>query len=169
MNKQLMKVTNLLLIFAVLMLSACGFQLRGSSSTGTLTINNVYIQQTAASGIVQSMRSVLEGQSVSLASSAKDADIIIRLDNEAFDRRVLSVDANTGKVREFELGYKVQLQVERGGEQLLAPVTVNQRRDYVFDENAVLGKYQEESVLNKEMLDAAARQVIRRVEAVSRN
>ena len=84
---------------------------------------------------------------------------MLQLSDERFSRRVLSVDSNTGKEREFELAYQVAFQVTgAGGEELVPKQTVSLVRDYVFDADAVLGKSREQSVLQAEMRrDAAAR------------
>jgi LPS-assembly lipoprotein len=94
----------------------------------------------------------------------------VRLGNERFDRRVLSVDPRTGKVREFELGYAVDLNVtHRDGRSLIGPDTVTLLRDYVFDETAAISEFEEENLLREEMRKDAAEAILRRLQSVKLN
>jgi len=99
-----------------------------------------------------------------LADSRDGADASIDVTSEVFDRRVLSVDPNTGKEREFELAYTVAFNVVRGdGAPVLSGQSINLLRDYVFDADAVIGKSREEGVLIVEMRRDAAQQLLRRL------
>ena len=41
--------------------------------------------------------------------------------------------------------------------------------DFTFDENAVLGKFSEEAVLQEDLIRSAANQILRRLQALLRN
>jgi LPS-assembly lipoprotein len=55
--------------------------------------------------------------------------------------------------------------VDNAGKQLLAPYRLRQVRDYLFDENDVLGKSTEEAQLRKEMQADLIQQLLRRLQA----
>lgn len=101
---------------------------------------------------------LLEGGGVTITSNRPDAILII--EREHTDRRVLSVDSDTGKERERELSYTVVFRVVAAdGKELFPRKTVNFLRDYVFDERAVYGSNWEKDVLYKEMRRTAANRI----------
>lgn len=109
---------------------------------------------------------MLEGGGVTVAPDGAEADARITVTGERFDKRVLSVDAATGKEREFELAYTVSFSVSRrDGEAVIRDGSVNLLRDYVFDPEAIIGTSREEDLLREEMRRDAAQQLMRRVEA----
>ncbi|MGD8514715.1 MAG: hypothetical protein PVF52_03805, partial [Granulosicoccaceae bacterium] len=62
--------------------------------------------------------------------------------------------------------YSVEMRVvDNAGKQLLAPYRLRQVRDYLFDENDVLGKSTEEAQLRKEMQADLIQQLLRRLQA----
>ncbi len=161
-----MKLHYILLIALSLCLNACGFHLRGSS-VESLGASSIFIEPGNAAEITAQLRARLLLDDITLATSPGQADLVISLNGEQFDRRVLSVDANTGKVREFELGYQVTLSASRQGKEILAAEKIELLRDFTFDETAVLGTFQEEAVLRQEIAEDAADSALRRIQAVS--
>ena len=151
----------LTLIAASLLLEGCGFQLRGALE---LPQDIRSVQVTAPLPLKNDILAILESGGVDTA--AADADARITVDSERFSRRVLSVDPNTGKEREFELAYTISFGVaRRDGTQVIENGIVNLLRDYIFDPEAVIGSSSEEGLLRDEMRRDAARQMLRRVEA----
>ncbi|MDX1512512.1 MAG: LPS assembly lipoprotein LptE [Gammaproteobacteria bacterium] len=152
-----------LLALAAGQLGGCGFQLRGDA-TLPAEIRSVHVN--APAGLKEELQIYLEGAGVDLASSRSGADASINVTREFFDRRVLSVDPNTGKEREFELAYTVDFNVVRGnGAPLMDAQSINLLRDYVFDPASIIGKSREEHVLQDEMRRDAAQQLLRRMQA----
>jgi LPS-assembly lipoprotein len=157
----------LLFIFAVA-LTACGFQLRGSNLE-TLKHSHVYIKSDGANDLAAQIKKQLEFAEVPMVNEPKKADYIIELGHETFKRSVLSVSPKTGKVEEYEINYKASLSV-RGpdGKVLLQDEPVTAQRDFTFDEDSVLGKFDEEKKLHDEITRYAADIVLRRLQAVTR-
>ena len=154
---------NLVLALVVLTASGCGYQLRGAVSLPS-DLDGIHV--TGPSEIGAALTLVLDSGGVQVAPDRASAKAVLRLNGEMFDRRVLSVDANTGKEREFELAYQIAFELTRAdGEELMPRQTVSLVRDYVFDPNEVLGKSREQAVLHAEMRRDAATQVVRRIAA----
>ncbi len=144
-------------------LTGCGFELRGRASLPD-DIRSVHVNAPAA--LRDELQIFLEGGGAELAESGTSADVTINVSSETYDRRVLTVDPNTGKEREFELAYSVAFDVKRAnGTPVLASQSVRLIRDYVFDPDAVIGKSREEGVLREEMRRDAAQQILRRIRA----
>ena len=151
------------LLAAALLLAGCGFKLRGALD---LPENVQTIHVMAPSQLRNDILTLLESGGVGTSTSSAEADASITVTSERFDRRVLSVDATTGKEREFELAYTIAFGLTRSdGATVIDNGAVNLLRDYVFDPEAVIGTSREEDVLRDEMRRDAARQLMRRVEA----
>lgn len=156
------------LLLCLLALNACGFQLRGSN-LDALQRADVYVQSSGASEITPHLKQQLRYAGIRLIDTAGDADYLISLSNERFERNILSVSPRTGKVQEYELAYQSSLSVTgRDGKTLINNETITAARDYVFDDGAVLGNFSQESVLRDDIARHAASSVLRRLEAVTR-
>lgn len=156
----------LLLICLLLFTTACGFHLRGSQST-KFDVANIYIQPGSAPSLEKEVKSQLVGAGVSLASSAESAAYIVILKEEAFEKSVLSVSATTGKVEEYQLVFKAKMDaLGAGGEKITKNDRIRTSRDYTFDEDAVLGKFSEETLLREDLIRNAASQTLRRLQAL---
>ncbi len=154
----------LIIIFAGL-LSACGFQLRGANVLPP-DLKNLYIQAPVA--LRDEIRVYLDGTDTKVIDNRQGADVILILSDSHFDRRVLSVDPNTGKEREYELIYSLNYLAKRAsGKTLLNSQRLTVRRDYVFDRDAVLGKSREQGVLRNEMLRDAVQQILFRLQSAT--
>lgn len=156
-------VRNIVLAAAIVTAGGCGYQLRGSVSLPPdLGPIHVAGPRDLSAAVIQ----LLDGAGVQVESADGSADVLVRLGNEQFNRRVLSVNPQTGKESEFELAYRVTFEVTRAeGEVLVPRETVSLLRDYVFDIDEVLGKSREQSVLQDEMRRDAASRIVRRIEA----
>ncbi len=150
------------LLLPAALLAGCGWHLRGATNMPE-GIENVYIQ--APNRALKDAWSMqLSESGIQVTDEEKEAGARLVVDAESFDRRVLSVDPDTGKVREYSLAYTATLHIERAdGSILLAPYTVRQTRNFVFDETAVIGAENEENTLRREMRLSAVQQVQRRI------
>ena len=99
-------------------------------------------------------------------SDRAQANVILTMSNPRYDRRILSVDPQTGFEREIELSYTLDV-VATGpqGRVMLKPQTLSVRRDYVFDAGALIGSTQEEALLRIEMRRDLVQQVLYRLRA----
>ena len=152
----------LLVLCACMAMAGCGFQLRGSVELPGLET----VRVTGASAPMREELAVFlrEGGVQVVEAASGDVDAQLSLTDEQMKRRVLSIDPNTGKAREYELAYSVAFQlVDAKGTALVPRQTVRLVRDFVFDVNAVLGKSREEAVLRTEMRRDAVQNIIRRL------
>ncbi len=175
MNK---RQTNLLLLILCLttVVSACGFQFRGSGrQSGSVVVGQVFIEESGGVvSVVQQLRKALTAQQVQFAAFRKDADTVISVGNEVLSRRVASISAS-GRVSEYELLHAVDLLTLRSREGVKAgeipldqknlpnPQTVSVIRDYTYDETDVLAKNDEEQILRGEMKEELVRHLVLRI------
>ena len=164
-----MKTTNraliVSLVFLLMGLSACGFQLRGTNLQA-LQNASIYVQSSGADILAAEVRRELLDADVKTVSSASKADYIVTLSNESFQSKVLSVSPTTGKVEEYEVSYTAMLKITHKDESTTASAEpISAQRDYTFDKGAVLGKIEEEAVLKNDITRQAAAAVIRQLRA----
>ena len=106
----------------------------------------------------------LEGSDTRLVTDRSAADVILTVSNARYTRRVLTVDPDTGKEREFELAYTFNMAARRSnGNALVESQRVTLLRDYVFDRTTLIGSGREESSLREEMLRDAVQQMLYRL------
>ncbi len=168
-----MTIIRTILICTVLAsLAACGFQLRGSGPN-TLNVSNalnvfsVYVQSQGANRFAEEVKTQLQFLDITTPRQAEEAEYVLHLQNEKQDRKVLTVSSSTGKVQEFELTFSVLMSVsDTNGDVLSTQQTVKATRDLIFDEDAVLGKYEEEKIIYEELRRQVAASVLRRMQAV---
>ena len=67
---------------------------------------------------------------------------------------------------EQKVYYSVEYSVDGGGRELIAPDTLALRRDYSYDETAVLAKQREQSLLREALARDLAGMVVRRLAAL---
>ncbi len=164
-----MKIFIYIALSVVLLLQGCGFQLRGSDQAA-IDLPATYVQGgDPYRGITPALKRSLKASGVKVVNSATEAQVILHLSAERQTRRALSYTAATAKVRVYELNYQVDFGLrDKTGKQLVSPQTVNLNRDYTFDETAVIAKRSEESDLYKDMRRNAARQILRRIQVLSK-
>lgn len=162
----------------LVLLGGCGFQLRGDAQ---LPFTSAYVDvpplrgggnQTrhkahSVSELAISLRQALEAQG-KLAASPSTAEVKIHIVDERREKNILSLSGG-GKVREYRIIYKVTLKVmDANDKELIAPVELQQTREFTYDDALILAKEAEEESLNRAMTQEALRQVLRRLSYVKR-
>lgn len=146
-------------------LSGCsGWYLRGTRKTA-MTGKKVFVTPAPGGKLDEVLRPELTYAGISVTRNREQADAVVILQNEGFDRRVLSVDPRTGKVREVELGLEIRFEVrDAKGRILIAPEKFQFYQDFIFDEGSVLGTSEVEQGSRLELEKQAARSLVLRIE-----
>jgi LPS-assembly lipoprotein len=144
----------------------CGFRLRGSAN---IPFETMALQGAENSSFaVELRRNIAANRNVRLVDDPKLAQAILQIVGMSQERRILSL-SGAGRVREFQLVYRVSYRVHDGkGRELIAPGEVVLRRDITFNDSQVLAKEQEEILLVRDMQSDAVQQLMRRLAAASR-
>jgi LPS-assembly lipoprotein len=158
-----LKVT--LVVGLVVLLSACGFKLRGSVDLPPV-LQDVYIESSNPfTGMARAMRIELQTAGANVLEGRDSATAILVIHHERSENRILSV-GSSGRATEYELYNEVGFSLQNSeGKQLVKPQTLKQTRDLVFDENEVLGKISEAEGIHQQMRANLARQAIMRISA----
>lgn len=151
-----------IMLLLALALSACGFQLRGMTE---LSFKNLHIQGSTLS-ISRDLERSFRANGVKIVADAEDAELLLELLSENNEKRILSLSGG-GLVREYELNYRVNFRFREAANPLWsAPQTVSYRRDFSYDDKALLGKGDEEGRLNADMRSDAVREILRRLTSI---
>ena len=154
----------LLLIYILLLTTACGFHLRGSQTT-KINIDNVFINGDSA--LTTEVKSQFINSGVSLATSVQSAAHIVTLKETNFEKSVLSVSPKTGKVEEYQILFQAKIDAMRAdGTYIVENEKITVTRDFAFDETEVLGEFSEESIIQEDLVRRAASQILRRLQAL---
>lgn len=145
-----------------LILSACGFQLRGMMD---FSFKNLYMQGKTLS-ITRDLKQTFKVNGIQLVDSVENAEALLELLGETNEKRILSLSGG-GLVREYELNYRVNFRTRDAASPTWSPMqTVQVRRDFSYDDKVLLGKGEEEARLNADMRKDAVREILRRLTAI---
>jgi LPS-assembly lipoprotein len=151
----------LTILFAVF-LAGCGFQLRG---TAALPFDTLYIPGATGGIALDLKRNIQSGTRTTVVDDPKKTEAVLDFIQESRDKVILSLAA-TGRVREYQLRYRVGFRVHDGkGGEFLPVNTVQLTRDITFNDSDVLAKETEEQLLYRDMQFDMVQQVMRRLAA----
>lgn len=156
------------LLFAItLTLSACGFQLRGASST-QMPFKTIFLGLPDNSALGSELkRYIRSGGSTTVVTDQKEAEAIMEVLGEVREKVILSLNSQ-GRVREYTLYYKFRFRVkDNKGQELMVPTDITLKRDISFNESAIMAKEQEEQQLYREMQSDLVQQILRRLAALN--
>ena len=131
----------------ILIISACGFQLRGdinanfdsiSISGGTSSFNKTLQRKFRQAGIT--------------ITNASDAEKIVEIIKNSFTKTILTL-TGTGAVSEYQLDYIVTYRFKSKDGSWNLPVTIETSRTYTYDDSDILAKDEEEKRLVSGMED----------------
>lgn len=164
LNKQVKNfwilIAKLTLLFSISLMTACGYQLRGSLNMPE-GLKNVYI--TGATESLQSeMKSTLKASQAKLATSTQEAGIVIKVLKEDMKTRVISI-GSTGKSAESEVDYYLRFQfMDHQNQPLMEEQTIEMSREFLNDQSAVLARSNEEAQIRNEIYRQAVRVLMAR-------
>lgn len=147
-----------------LLLTACGFHLRGAI---TLPYRTFHVALPATSEVGANLKRYLRASnSTELVDAPGEAEAILIQTGEVRQKAIISVNTS-GLVREYQLrlNYSFRL-VNPRGEELVPNNRILLTRDITFNDSAILAKDQEEALLWKDMQNDLVQQILRRLVAV---
>lgn len=143
----------------LLLLSGCGFQLRGATTVPP-EMAQTYIETTDRHSVFyRSLREQLRTAGVEVVDSPIDASATFSIESDLTGQRVLSVSARNVP-REFEVYYTVFYSLRTDEKTLMNTRSQTLSRDYTWDETLVLGKEKEEQLLREAISDDLVRIIL---------
>ncbi len=149
------------ILFIAMTLSSCGFHLRGQAA---IPYKSLFVETIGYSTFANDLeRAIRSGSETKIARNRGEAEAVLKIIGESKERYILSLSAG-GKVREFELRYKVAYRLtDLAGNDLAPPGEIFLRRDMTYDDTQVLAKESEEALLYRDMKTDAVQQMLRRL------
>lgn len=146
----------------VLLAAGCGFQLRG---TANVPFGTVYVPGATGGIALDLKRNIQAGTDAKVVEDPRKADAIVQFTQESRQKVILSL-TGTGRVREFQLQYRVGFRVHDGRGGVYVPQsTIELTRDISFNDAEVLAKESEEALLYRDMQSDMVQQIMRRLAA----
>ena len=135
--------------YLVLALSACGFQLRGSSALPEeMSVTFIKFKRPYGT-LLDDFADALRAHHVKVTDNRDEATAVLTIRNNERDRDVLSVNS-AGKVLEIQLRQSVQFSVTTiDNLPLVEPQNITLTRDYLYSSTDVLSKDREEVVVRR--------------------
>ena len=144
----------------LVVLSGCGFQLRGAYS---LPYESIYLatgDSVVGAGLKRQIRA---SGGTRVAESAAEAQVTFLPAGELRDTVILSL-SSAGRVRERRLRYRYAYRiVDATGRDLVPQNYVELNRDVTYADSTTLAKTQEEELLWRDMENDLAQQLMRRL------
>lgn len=153
-----------LLAAAVLLLSACGFHLRGHDLRDAhFAFHSIYIQAPGETTFTKALRRSLKNYKLEVMDDPGKADVTLDIVFENTDKQITALNAS-GHVIEYLLRYRVSLRAyDRQQKEWLPATEIQLQRIFPYDDTLVLAKEQEEKLLYDDMRIDAEQQVVRRL------
>jgi LPS-assembly lipoprotein len=145
-------------------LAGCGFQLRG---TADLPFETLFIPNTTGGIGLDLKRNIQSGTRTRVVDDLKLAQAVLQFTEDAREKNILSL-SGSGRVREFQLRYRVGFRVHDGkGSEFLPASQIVLTRDFTFNDTDVLSKELEEAQIFREMQLDMVQQILRRISAAT--
>ncbi|MBD2858728.1 hypothetical protein IB286_06855 [Spongiibacter sp. KMU-158] len=147
-----------------LLLSGCGFALRGSAAI-PMQLQPIYVSSAVESQeFAQSIRRQLEINNIAVSSHASEARLRVEIELMKPQRRSTALDFEA-RDAEYELFERCELILSDGsGKMLRGPRVLEQRRLIVNDTDNPVGEQTESSIVRAEMLEQLSIQAVKQVE-----
>ena len=153
------------LTLVTVMLSACGFKLRGDYLLAP-ELQTIYVSSVDKHGeLTRLVKQHLAINHVNVIKIYNSEIPELKILKDTLDRRTLSVFEN-GQVAEYELIYTVRYQLQFA-EQDVRIFSFELNRDYQDDPNIALAKSRELNLLLSEMRQSAADRILREMATIT--
>ncbi|MBT4571628.1 MAG: hypothetical protein HOA50_04545 [Nitrosomonadales bacterium] len=137
----------LTIVGLMLIISACGFQLRGNieANFGSISISG------GTDSFNKTLQRKFRQAGISIKSASK-AEKIVQIIKNNYTKTILTL-TGTGAVSEYQLDYEVTYRFKNKNSQWNEPLTIEASRSYTYDDANILAKDEEEKRLASGMED----------------
>lgn len=157
-----MKKRNLMVVGLAVLLSACGFQLRGTGDT-RFAITEINVQARNAFGeTVEDVRSAL-AEHLKVHAGAPYTLVLLREDGE---RRAASY-SNAGRSSEYQINNTLEYEIQNADKLPLMSNKVEVQRFYAHDNNNIVGSGEEANQLKEEMRRETVQQLVQQLQVLT--
>ena len=154
---------NLMVIGLAVLLSACGFQLRGTGTADSALKEIDPSARNAYGDTVKQLRQVLDNSGVNVHLGAPYK---LDLTNEKETQRTASF-TSSARSAEYELTTSLDYEIRGAKNMLLLKDSLEVQSVYVHDENNLIGSNQESGQLRQEMRRELVQQMVLRLQLIT--
>ncbi|MFM2482218.1 LPS assembly lipoprotein LptE [Celerinatantimonas sp. YJH-8] len=154
----------LVLVVAVSLLSACGFHLRGNYLINSKLSALYLVSSDPYSDLTLDLENQLRQNNIKLLDAPSDQAPVVELKSPSITSRIVSVYSD-GSDAEYELSYQVEGTVTTKAN-IKFPLEVQLHRDFTSDNHQALAKLRERDLIEKEMHQMAADQIVRQLATI---
>lgn len=149
------------IVAVALLVSACGFHLRGAYS---LPFDTLYINQPESSELRAVLKRNIEASTQTrITDAANEAQATLKIIADTPLKKILSLNS-AGRVREFQLTRTFVFMVaNNAGGDYLPQSSIIISREMTFDDSSVLSKEAEEVLLWRDIQNDLVQQLLRRL------
>jgi LPS-assembly lipoprotein len=157
-----------LLALLVLLLPACGFQLRDALTLPPGMDEVRVVATDPYSALAQSLTRSLERAGVEVPVDARAGASVLRIQSEQWESQPISVD-EFGRAQEYTLRYAVVFAlVDADGDEIVPQQAVELARDYISVPTDMTGTDTEAELLGRELQREMTAAILRRIDAATR-
>ena len=148
-----------------LLLSGCGFQLRGKAQLPTEMQQTRLVIDDEYSVLARRVRVLLEQAGVQIVAAGQETAILEIPQNEVLTE-VLTIGDNA-RVREYRISHTVRFRlIAPDGSELVPLQTIRQSREISFDEQQILAVSREQEYVKQDLAETLSRLLVSRLEVV---
>lgn len=153
----------LLLSLVTLLLTGCGFTLRGTAELPA-ALQPLHLENVdTATPLGRELLRVMNSNKVALAETAAPNGYTLALGGETANERALSVNANA-RAGEYEITLAAMWQLRRNGAAVMEAETLSLSKVYLADPENAIAKNEEAELIRTEMRRELAQQLLRRLQ-----
>ena len=158
-----MKLKACAIVFSLLLISSCGFHLRGSV-TLPYGLESLHLESSVGeSDLLQALRRAITAADVNLLDTPGLGVYSLGIGQEEIDERVLSVNSNA-RAGEYELSISVPVQVRSGQVVVIGPEILTIEKVYLADPDNAVAKQEEREIMEDEIRQELVLQILRRLQ-----
>jgi len=151
----------------LVVLSACGFQLRGNYELPP-HLSPLYIDKDSMSSpLYQELSAAIKASGMTLTTDASQAASRLRITRESRSRAVQSVDTS-GRAQEYELRYELGFSLKAGEEAIIDNGRLKLHRNLLFNPDTPLGVASEQESLYQDMIRDSTDLILLRIRAAAK-
>jgi LPS-assembly lipoprotein len=154
----------LIAILLLLVITSCGFHLRGMTEMSFKTIS----LEGKELSLTKNLKKILNTNKVAIVSSTENPELRVELLSEESEKRILSLSGQ-GLVREFEIFYRVRYRIKTSDSEIWSQENIIEtRKDFTYSDSNLIGKEEEERQLNEAMRIEAITSLFNQIQVIKK-
>ena len=154
----------LIAILLLLVISSCGFHMRGMTEISFKTIS----LEGKELSFTKNLKKILNTNKVAIVSPTENPELRVELLSEESEKRILSLSGQ-GLVREFEIFYRVRYRIKTSDSEIWGQENIIEtRKDFTYSDSNLIGKEEEERQLNEAMRNEAITNLFNQIQLIKK-